>query len=260
MRFDGSGPALGWDAFDVRRLIDDRPRRACHAAPAAPPCPPRRTLPQPPTRQPCRPQRPIAPLRIIGQVSNTYIIAEGPDGMFLIDQHAAHERVLYEQLGPRDARAAAAGAAVLAAAVLALTARQRAEIEPLLPLLHEVGFDLELVSGRDAGLLVGAVPAMFAKRVSRRQHAGDAGRTAGRQPARPLARPTGDYPGLPQRHPRREGLAPDEMRALVAPTRRLPLPPPLRAWPPDDAAPERPATGTRVWPPRVDERAMRNER
>ena len=31
-------------------------------------------------------------LRVVGQVSNTYIVAEGPDGMYLVDQHAAHER------------------------------------------------------------------------------------------------------------------------------------------------------------------------
>lgn len=37
-------------------------------------------------------------LRLIGQVAATYLIAEGPDGLYLIDQHAAHERVLFEQL------------------------------------------------------------------------------------------------------------------------------------------------------------------
>ena len=37
-------------------------------------------------------------LRVVGQVSNTYIVAEGPDGMYLVDQHAAHERVLFERV------------------------------------------------------------------------------------------------------------------------------------------------------------------
>jgi DNA mismatch repair protein MutL len=40
----------------------------------------------------------LPPLRVVGQVSQTYIIAEAPDGMYLIDQHAAHERVTYERL------------------------------------------------------------------------------------------------------------------------------------------------------------------
>jgi DNA mismatch repair protein MutL len=108
----------------------------------------------------------VPPLRIVGQVSNTYIIAEGPDGMFLIDQHAAHERVLYERLDRemRDRRIPIQP--LLQPLALALTARQRAELEPLLPLLKDLGFDLELGRGRAPELLVRAVPAMLADRAT----------------------------------------------------------------------------------------------
>ncbi len=40
-------------------------------------------------------------LRVLGQVLSSYIVAEGPDGLYLIDQHAAHERILFEKLKQR---------------------------------------------------------------------------------------------------------------------------------------------------------------
>lgn len=43
----------------------------------------------------------IMPLRAIGQVNNTYIVAEHPDGLWLVEQHIAHERVIYEDLRDR---------------------------------------------------------------------------------------------------------------------------------------------------------------
>lgn len=43
-------------------------------------------------------------LRVIGQAQEMYIIAEGPDGVYLVDQHAAHERVMFEQIRDRIGR------------------------------------------------------------------------------------------------------------------------------------------------------------
>jgi DNA mismatch repair protein MutL len=40
----------------------------------------------------------FAALRVVGQVGGTYLVLDGPDGMVVIDQHAAHERVLFERL------------------------------------------------------------------------------------------------------------------------------------------------------------------
>ena len=40
----------------------------------------------------------MSSLRVLGQVRNTYLVSEGPDGIYLIDQHAAHERVLFEKV------------------------------------------------------------------------------------------------------------------------------------------------------------------
>jgi DNA mismatch repair protein MutL len=42
--------------------------------------------------------KPLNSLKAVAQVSNTYIIVEHPGGMWLVEQHIAHERVLYEQL------------------------------------------------------------------------------------------------------------------------------------------------------------------
>ncbi len=55
---------------------------------------PERPSVQPAGAQPTR----LPPLRVVGQVSETYIVAEAPDGLYLVDQHAAHERVVFEKL------------------------------------------------------------------------------------------------------------------------------------------------------------------
>jgi DNA mismatch repair protein MutL len=101
-------------------------------------------------------------LRVLGQLARSYIIAEGPDGPVLIDQHAAHERIQFEKIkNQRD--------------------KQKVEVQGLLePVTFEVepkqACGYEWASGGDAGLgfsievfgertfLVRAVPALIRDR------------------------------------------------------------------------------------------------
>ncbi len=71
----------------------------------------------------------IPMLRVLGQIASTYIIAEGPDGLYLIDQHAAHERVLYEQLTAERAGTTVAVQELLDPAPLQLTPAQTGALE-----------------------------------------------------------------------------------------------------------------------------------
>jgi len=81
-------------------------------------------------------------LRLVGQVGGTYLVAEGPDGLYLIDQHAAHERVLFERM-MGGLTAPLAGQALLEAAVVQLPAAQAALLNEQIPLLSRLGFDIE---------------------------------------------------------------------------------------------------------------------
>ena len=72
-------------------------------------------------------------LRVVGQLAATYIIAEGPDGMYLIDQHAAHERVLYEQMLSEHTANRLAVQPLLEPVVLDLSAEQAAVAAEELP-------------------------------------------------------------------------------------------------------------------------------
>jgi DNA mismatch repair protein MutL len=104
-----------------------------------------------------RPRLPM--LRVLGQLGQTYIIAEGPGGMYLIDQHAAHERVLYERFTAERDRMAVASQQLLTPLPLELTPRQQAAMTEHLEALTELGFEIEPFGGET--YLLRAVPATF---------------------------------------------------------------------------------------------------
>ena len=111
------------------------------------------------TGTPAKP-RTLPILRVVGQIGATYIIAEGPAGMYLIDQHAAHERILYEQFMEEHARQGTATQYALAAQSLHLPPVEARLIEDNLEALEHVGFHLEPFGPNT--FVIRAVPAMLA--------------------------------------------------------------------------------------------------
>jgi len=92
---------------------------------------------------PFTPGQALPVLRVIGQMGGTYVIAEGPDGMYLIDQHAAHERVLYEEFWRRRQEGTPDVQGLLEPLALELSPGQRAAVAPQSEALAEHGFEIE---------------------------------------------------------------------------------------------------------------------
>ncbi len=101
-------------------------------------------------------------LRVLGQIASTYIIAEGPDGLYLIDQHSAHERVLYEQLNAERVGAKVATQQLLDPQSLQLTPAQLGTFLANNAALESVGFRIEPFGNQT--LLLRAVPAVMSQR------------------------------------------------------------------------------------------------
>jgi DNA mismatch repair protein MutL len=105
----------------------------------------------------------LPPLRVVGQVGALYIIAEGPDGMFLIDQHAAHERIMYEKFLARRygmVEGDVARQQLLEPLTLHVGSRLAGLVAAHLEELQHVGFAIEPFGGDT--FLVRAVPGVLA--------------------------------------------------------------------------------------------------
>jgi DNA mismatch repair protein MutL len=98
-------------------------------------------------------------LRLVGQIANTYLVAEGPDGLYLIDQHAAHERVLFERFMAQHGERIPSQT-LLQPVVVDLSPANSRLIADQLTFLAELGFHLEAFGPNS--FLVRAIPALIA--------------------------------------------------------------------------------------------------
>ncbi len=96
-------------------------------------------------------------LRVLGQLSATYIIAESEDGLYLIDQHAAHERILFERIKYHRSQMEVQG--LLEPVTVEVNPTQNEMMKSHYAALGEYGFTIEPFGERT--FLVRAVPALL---------------------------------------------------------------------------------------------------
>jgi DNA mismatch repair protein MutL len=104
-------------------------------------------------------------MRVVGQVGASYIITEGPEGLYLIDQHAAHERVLYEKFmsawEENETRQGMVSQGLVSGIAVQLSPSQATILSDQLELLERIGFQIEPFGPNT--FMVRSVPAMLTK-------------------------------------------------------------------------------------------------
>jgi len=104
----------------------------------------------------------FADLRLLGQFLATYLLLESKDRLLLIDQHAAHERVLYERFRAEWIEKGVESQGLLAVEVVRLAPRSLAALLTARDSLERLGFDLDAFG--EGTVAVRAVPALLADR------------------------------------------------------------------------------------------------
>jgi DNA mismatch repair protein MutL len=104
------------------------------------------------------PSQKVPLLRLIGQIASAYLVAEGPDGLYLIDQHAAHERVLFERF-MKQRQDHIPSQHLLQPEVVHLKASDVRLLSMQLPVLESLGFQVEPF-GQNS-FLIRAIPSLL---------------------------------------------------------------------------------------------------
>jgi len=101
-------------------------------------------------------------LKAVGQVANTYIVCETGDGIVLIDQHAAHERIYFEQLKRHSASGNRPVQHLLIPETIETNFKEAALLEKLIPELRLLGLEIEPFGGTT--FVVKSIPALLSDR------------------------------------------------------------------------------------------------
>ncbi len=104
-------------------------------------------------------KKPFRDLKIIGQLHQTYIVCESNKGLVLVDQHAAHERIRFEQLKASSNRTGKEAQRLVIAETLDLSYAEADILKKLIPNLNELGLDIEPFGGNT--FVVKAIPALL---------------------------------------------------------------------------------------------------
>jgi DNA mismatch repair protein MutL len=94
----------------------------------------------------------IADLKPLGQVSSSFIVAVNGEGLWIIDQHVAHERILFEQHLRARREGELGGQRLLVPLIVELNPRQLVTFEQIGEELHANGFEAELMGGRSVAI------------------------------------------------------------------------------------------------------------
>jgi DNA mismatch repair protein MutL len=113
-------------------------------------------------QQPIFDSKGFSALRVVGQVHGTYIVCESDAGLVLIDHHAAHERVVFEQLQRRAGNRPAAAQKLMVPETLELNFREADILARMIPDLKTLGLEIEPF-GKNA-FVIKAVPGLLAGR------------------------------------------------------------------------------------------------
>jgi DNA mismatch repair protein MutL len=113
----------------------------------------------PPLDQEALPDTRLPVLRVLGQLAGTYVVAEGPNGMYLIDQHTAHERITFDRLRKQLREERIEVQALLEPLVVELSPKQEATLQAEQKALEAHGFRTEAFG--PCSYLLRAVPAVL---------------------------------------------------------------------------------------------------